>query len=65
MARLPFAVEFDAATATITVDGVKISLALLRTFANPDPRQTYRFIRSGDVVTVVTIPLELDEETTL
>jgi hypothetical protein len=49
---LPFRCEFDGDRNTITVDGVVISLEVLRTLANPDPRVTYRMERTGNVVTI-------------
>ena len=45
----------DSTDETITVDGVKISLFLLRALANPDPKRLYRLVREGDVVTVTAI----------
>lgn len=47
-------IELDAQTKIITVHGVKISLELLKTLANPDPSTLYRLTRKGDVVTVQT-----------
>lgn len=44
---------FLAPDAVIDVDGVKISLELLATLANPDPRVAYRMKRNADNVTVV------------
>lgn len=38
----------------ITVDGIKITLDLLRSLANPDPTLLYRMKRDGDT-TVVTL----------
>jgi hypothetical protein len=45
-------VELDSELGVIRVDGVTISLALLKTLANPDNTRTYRMRRDGDVVTV-------------
>lgn len=47
-------VEIDSQRQTITVDGVVISLELLRCFANPDPAKLYQFVRKDDCVTVQT-----------
>jgi hypothetical protein len=47
-------IELDAQTEILTLDGVKISLELLKNLANPDPSKLYRMTRKGDVVTVQT-----------
>lgn len=48
-------VELDAQAQTITVDGVAISLDLLKALANPKPERVFRLTRAGDVVTAETI----------
>lgn len=48
-------VELDSVEEVITVDGVKISLALLKCLANPDPNRTYRLTRRGNDVTVMEV----------
>lgn len=48
-------IEIDTEQEIITVDGVKISLQLLKTFANPDPTKLFAMKRDGDVVTVTVI----------
>lgn len=51
-------IDFDHAAETITVDGVKISLELLRSFANPDEKRFYRMARHGDIVTVESFVMD-------
>jgi len=43
-------ISIDSATEIITVDGVQISLALLKSVANPEPDFIYTMVRKGDVV---------------
>lgn len=45
-------IELDAQTEILTVDGVKISLDLLKSLANPDPHKVFHMTREGDVVTI-------------
>lgn len=48
-------VELDMGAGIITVDGVRISLDLLKHLANPDPKQFYSMIRTKDEVTVMRV----------
>ena len=52
-------VEFDGELELITIDGVKMSLAVLASFAHPDPTKLYRMKRENDVVTVEVLSSEL------
>jgi len=48
-------IEIDGEADVITVDGLRISLDVLRVLANPDVKQTYRFERQGDSTTVTVV----------
>jgi hypothetical protein len=48
-------IDLDAQTEVLTLDGVRISFELLKSFANPDPKKLYFMQRAGDVVTVQTL----------
>lgn len=50
-------IELDGEDNTITVDGVRMSLELLRLLANPDAKRFYSLVRKGDVVTVQAFEL--------
>jgi hypothetical protein len=57
-------IELDSYTNIITVDGVKISLEILKTLANPSYDKYYQFARSGDVVWITEStrpPFKTDE----
>jgi hypothetical protein len=40
----------------LVMDGVRYSLVVFKTLANPDPAKRYQFVRQGDTVTVVERP---------
>lgn len=40
----------------LVIDGVRYSLAVFKTLANPDPAKRYSFVRQGETVTVVERP---------
>jgi hypothetical protein len=51
-------VEFDSDRDTITVDGLIISLAVLRHFVHPEPDSFYQFVREGEITTVTRYQIE-------
>jgi hypothetical protein len=48
-------IEIDTVAEILDVDGVKISLDLLRHFAHPDPKKFFQMERSGETVTVAVL----------
>lgn len=48
-------VDLDMQQQTITVDGVCVSLDVLRIFAHPDPLILYRMERKGNVTHVESL----------
>jgi hypothetical protein len=48
-------VIIDSSTQTITVDGIVISLSLLKDLANPDDMSLYAIKREGDTVTMTRV----------
>jgi hypothetical protein len=50
-------VDLDSHTGVITIDGLMISLELLKALANPDPSKLYRMRREGEVTIVETVVL--------
>jgi hypothetical protein len=56
-------IEIDSVDGVIEVDGVKISLDLLKHFAHPDPKKFYQLERLGETVTVTTLaPADLQRK---
>jgi hypothetical protein len=53
-------IDFDSTDNTITVDGVRISLELLRCLANPDQYRLYTFVREGEIVICRTFVIDAD-----
>lgn len=47
-------IHVDGEKNTITLDGVEISLDVLKTIARPDPNTLHRFVRIGNEVHVTT-----------
>lgn len=53
---VPMAVAQMEGEDTIVIDGIRFSMVVFKTLANPDPAKRYAFVRKGDVVTVVERP---------
>ena len=54
-------VEFDSERQSVNVDGVEISLDVLRMMADPNKERFYRLVRIGDMVNVEAFELSSSE----
>jgi len=45
-------IEIDTEARILKIDGVRISLDLLKNLAEPNPHRLYHIVRRGDVVSV-------------
>ena len=45
-------IEIDTEAGILEIDGIKISLDLLRNLAEPNPHRLYHIVRRGDVVSI-------------